>query len=80
EGEADPVAMTVAALAGKDGKSRHHPSDAARGLFIEIMTDHALEAAGHKSRWSNKTSGPTLSLELSRRKGARGKLKTNGKQ
>jgi hypothetical protein len=78
EGEADPVAMTVAALAGTNGAKRHHPSDAARELFIEIMADRALAATGHKSRWSNKTSGHSLALELTRRKGARGKLKTNG--
>ncbi len=73
---ADPVAMTVAALNPKPGiGQRHAPSNAARDLFMEIMRDSLLEQAGGKPRWQGKLSGPALALELSRRKGGRGKLK-----
>lgn len=73
--ETDPVAMTVAGLRPKDGAKRHFPSDAARGLFMEIMMDSALEQAGVKSRRQGRVTGQALALELGRRKGDRGKLK-----
>lgn len=75
DNDADPVAMTVAALVPKKGGKPHRPSDAARNLFMEIMVDAALTANGGTSRWSSKTSGPALALELSRRKGKQSKLK-----
>ena len=78
-GEADPVAMTVAALLEKEKAKRHQPSDAARGLFIEMMTARVLDPARFDTHWRGRTSGPALAIELSRRKGARGKLKTTGK-
>lgn len=74
-GDADPVAMTVAALNPKAGAKRHAPSNAARELFMEIMLDLSLARAGAMPRWQGKTSGPTLALELSRRKGGKGKLR-----
>ena len=71
--DADPVAMTVAGLAPRKGKTRHQPTEAARQLFLEIMIDHDKAGKGGKSRWAGRMSAPAITLELDRRKGKTGK-------
>ena len=73
DGETDPVAMTVAGLLPKRGKPVHHPTDAARQLFAEIMMEFDKAQKGGKSRWAGKMSAPTITLELGRRKGKGGR-------
>lgn len=75
--DADPVAMTVAGLRPKGGAQRHFPSDAARGLFMEIMVEHS-RAGGSAPRGTHRTSAPAIALELERRKGDKGRVKKPG--
>lgn len=72
--DADPVAMTVAGLVPKKGGTKHHPTDAARQLFVEIMMDYGKGLKGEKSRWAGRVSASAITLELTRRKGKAGKI------
>lgn len=71
---ADPVGMTMAGLMPRRNRSRHQHTEAARSLFIEIMTDHKKAQIEGKSKWKGKLSGPSIVLELERRKGKAGKI------
>ncbi len=71
--EADPVAMTIAGLVPKKGGRQHHPTGAARQLFVEVMIDYDKANKGEKSRWSSRMSVPAITLELDRRKGKAGR-------
>ncbi len=72
--DADPVGMTVAGLLPKNGQPQHSPTEAARQLFVEVMMDHEKTKNGGKSRWAGRMSGPTIALELDRRKGKAGRI------
>ena len=72
--DADPVGMTVAGFLPRKGGKLHHPTDAARQLFLEIMRDYAKFISGEKSRWNGKMSAVTITLELDRRKGKAGRI------
>jgi hypothetical protein len=74
EGDADPVGMTMAGLTPGKNRCRHQHTEAARSLFIEIMIDHHKSQKGEKSKWRGKLSGPSMVLELERRKGKAGKI------
>ena len=73
--DADPVAMTVAGLRPKKGAPTHTHTDAAMTLFVEIMVDYEQSKAGGRSRWQNLMSGPSITHELEKRKGGKGKLR-----
>jgi len=72
--ESDPVAMTMAGLTPGKAKRRHFPTGSARSLFIEIMMDYFKAQEGGTSKWQGRISGPSITLELGRRKGKRGKI------
>lgn len=72
--EADPAGMTMAGLMARDGRRRHHPTEAARLLFVEVMMDFQKNIAEGKLKWRGKISGPAITLELDRRKGKAGKI------
>ena len=74
EEDADPVGMTMAGLIPGKNRRRHHPTEAARMLFIEIMMDHMKHKDGGRSKWAGRISGPSIALELDRRKGKAGKI------
>ena len=74
EEDADPVGMTMAGLIPRKGKHRHHHTEAARTLFIEIMSDYMKTQKGGIPKWAGKLSGPTIVMELERRKGKAGKI------
>lgn len=67
--DVDPVALTVRGLVPKSGGSVHTPTEAARQFFGEIMVEHAKAEAGGRARWNGILTGPTIALELGRRKG-----------
>ncbi len=73
-GEADPVGMTMAGLMPGRMRRRHHPTEAARLLFVEIMMDHFKHKEGGTPKWAGRISGPSIALELDRRKGKAGKI------
>ena len=72
--DADPVAMTMAGLRPGKGGRRHIHTEAARSLFIEVMMDYSKAQKGGRSKWLGKMSGPTIVVELGRRKGKAGKV------
>lgn len=72
--EADPVAMTMAGLMPNQTRRRHYQTEAARLLFTEIMMDYMKNLDGGKPKWQCRISGPSIALELDRRKGKAGKL------
>lgn len=72
--DADPVGMTMAGLIPREGRRRHHPTEAARLLFIEIMMDFQKNNETGRSKWAGRISGPAIALELGRRKGKAGKI------
>lgn len=74
EEDADPVGMTMAGLIPAKTRRRHHHTEAARSLFIEIMRDYHKSQKGEKSKWRGKLSGPSIVLELERRKGKASKI------
>ena len=67
--DADPVGMTMAGLIPRRNRHRHHHTEAARSLFIEVMMDYKKSQNGGRSKWMGKLSGPSVVLELERRKG-----------
>ncbi len=72
--DADPVGMTMAGLLPGRNKRRHHHTEAARSLFLEIMMDHDKAKKGKRPKWLGKLSGQSVVLELERRKGKAGKI------
>lgn len=72
--DADPVGMTMAGLIPGRNRTRHHYTEAARTLFIEIMGDYVKTQNGGRPKWTGKLSGPTIVVELERRKGKAGKI------
>ena len=72
--DADPVGMTMAGLIPRRNRHRHQHTEAARSLFIEIMMDYKKVEKGGKSKWMGKMSGPSIVLELERRKGKASKI------
>lgn len=72
---ADPVAMAVAGLRPKKEDARHTHTDAAMNLFVEVMVDYEQSKAGGRSRWQSLLSGPSITHELEKRKGSKGKLR-----
>lgn len=72
--DADPVGMTMAGLIPGKGRTRHQFTEAARSLFIEIMRDHHKAQKGERPKWPGKLSGPTIVVELERRKGKASKI------
>ena len=73
--DADPVAMTMAGLLPNKNRRQHHPTDAARQLFVEIMIDYDRANNGGKAKWLGRISAPAITLELERRKGKAGKIR-----
>jgi hypothetical protein len=74
-GDADPVGMTMAGLLPGKTRKRHYPTEAARLLFIEIMMDHMkYKDKEGRPKWAGRISGPSIALELDRRKGKAGKI------
>ena len=74
DGDADPIAMTMAGLIPGASRWRHYPTEAARMLFVEIMMDHMKHKEGGVAKWAGRISGPSIALELDRRKGKAGKI------
>ncbi|MDR1613045.1 MAG: hypothetical protein LBT97_09725 [Planctomycetota bacterium] len=75
---ADPVAMTIAALRPARGGSRHIGTEASTNLFVEAMIDFAQAlVGGQTSVWQNRLSGNAIAFELDRRKGKRGRIRSN---
>ena len=72
--DADPVGMTMAGLIPGKGRVRHQFTEAARSLFIEIMRDHFKAQKGGRPKWLGKLSGPSIVVELERRKGKASKI------
>ena len=72
--DADPVGMTMAGLTPGRNRPRHRYTEAARTLFIEVMNDYVKTRNGGKPKWTGKLSGPTIVMELERRKGKAGKI------
>jgi hypothetical protein len=72
--DADPVGMTMAGLTPRPGRRRHNPTEAARMLVIEIMMDYQKNKDTGKLKWGGRISGPSITLELNRRKGKAGKI------
>lgn len=72
--DADPVAMTMAGLIPGKGRRRHHHTEAARSLFIEIMIDYKKSQKGERPKWLGRLNGPAIVVELERRKGRAGKI------
>lgn len=72
--DADPIGMTMAGLMPGQGRRRHHHTEAARSLFIEIMMDYKKSQKGERSKWQGKLSGPAIVVELERRKGKASKI------
>ena len=72
--DADPVGMTMAGLIPRRNRHRHQHTEAARSLFIEIMMDYKKSEKGGRSKWMGKLSGPSIVLELERRKGKASKI------
>jgi len=74
DGDADPIAMTMAGLMPGKNRHRHYPTEAARLLFVEIMMDFMKHKEGGVAKWAGRISGPAIALELDRRKGKAGKI------
>ncbi len=72
--DADPVGMTMAGLTPGRNRRRHQHTEAARTLFIEVMTDYMKALKEGKTKWAGKLSGPTIVVELERRKGKASKI------
>ena len=72
--DADPVGMTMAGLILRKNRTRHCHTEAARSLFIAIMTDYQKSLNGERRKWPGKLSGATIVYELEKRKGKASKI------
>lgn len=72
--DADPVGMTMAGLIPNPARHKHDHTESARQLFVEIIMDYMKTKDGEKSKWAGRISGPSIALELDRRKGKMGKI------